>query len=168
LASEQRAAMHWVFRGIELLDKLENGEASEAEKKSLRLLTPLLKYYLGKKAVWAASEAMEVLGGNGYIEDWPMARMLRDAQVLTIWEGTTNVLTLDAFRAIKKESAHEAYFAEVESYAGEAPREVQSRLASMIEELGGALLALSNDAGAEHALRDWTDRAALVWRRALW
>ena len=49
------------------------------------------------------AEGVEALGGNGYIEDWPMARVFRDAQVLPIWEGTTNILVLDTFRAIRKE-----------------------------------------------------------------
>ena len=53
-------------------------------------------------ALRVASEGVEALGGNGYIEDWPMARVLRDAQVLPIWEGTTNILVLDAFRAIRR------------------------------------------------------------------
>jgi hypothetical protein len=47
---------------------------------------------------------MEALGGNGYIEDWPMAKVLRDAQVLPIWEGTTNVLALDTLRALSADS----------------------------------------------------------------
>ncbi|MHB8877608.1 MAG: acyl-CoA dehydrogenase family protein [Myxococcaceae bacterium] len=167
MAAEQRAALRWAFRGVELLDKVDGGEATAAEERSLRLLTPMLKYYLGKKGVWAASEGCEALGGNGYIEDWPMARVLRDSQVLPIWEGTTNVLTLDAFRAIKKVAAHEAFFAEVEELAGEAPSDIQSRVAPMIEELGGALASIATDPGAEHVLRDWTDRASLLWEVTL-
>ncbi len=167
LAAEQRAALRWAFRGVELLDKADAGEASAAEDRSLRLLTPMLKYYLGKKAVWAASEGVEALGGNGFIEDWPMARVLRDAQVLPIWEGTTNVLTLDAFRAIRKVAAHEAYFAEVEALAGEAPSDVQARLSPLLGELGSALAELGGDPRGEHALRDWTDRACLLWEVAL-
>ena len=167
LAAEQRAALRWAFRGVDLLDKVDGGEATPAEERSLRLLTPLLKYYLGKKAVWAASEGCEALGGNGYIEDWPMARVLRDAQVLPIWEGTTNVLTLDAFRAIRKVAAHEAYFAEVGALAGEAPADLETRLNPLISELQAALGELATDPGGEHALRDWTDRASLVWEVAL-
>jgi hypothetical protein len=50
---------------------------------------------------------MELIGGNGYIEDWVMPRLLRDAQVLPIWEGTTNILVLDTLRVAKKERSHE-------------------------------------------------------------
>ena len=61
----------------------------------------------GKLAVSCVSEAMELVGGNGYIEDWVMPRLLRDAQVLPIWEGTTNIVVLDALRVAKKERGHE-------------------------------------------------------------
>ena len=164
LVSEQRLALNWAFRGIELLDRADAGTATEAEKQTLRMLTPLLKYTLGKRAFAMASESVEVLGGNGYIEDWPMARVLRDAQVLPIWEGTSNILVLDAFRALKKDNMHEALFGEIESGAAEAPAAAQARLGSLLDELKNALVVLGSDPGAEHAFRDWTDRAALLWQ----
>jgi alkylation response protein AidB-like acyl-CoA dehydrogenase len=74
----------------------------------LRLLTPLLKLNTARLAVRAASEAIELLGGNGYIEESVTARFFRDAQVLPVWEGTTNILYLDALRWIVKERAHRA------------------------------------------------------------
>jgi acyl-CoA dehydrogenase len=55
-----------------------------------------------------------VFGGNGYMEDWPMARQLRDAQCHTIWEGTENICSLDVRRAIQGDAAHEALFARIE------------------------------------------------------
>lgn len=167
LVSEQRLALNWAYRGIELLDRVDFGNGTEAEKRTLRMLTPLLKYVLGKNAVRLASEAVEALGGNGYIEDWPIARVLRDAQVLPIWEGTTNILVLDAFRAVKKDAGHEMLFAELEQTIGHAPPDVQSRLSAMFDELKAALVDLSQDAGAEHAFKDWTDRAALLWMTSL-
>ncbi len=163
LVSEQRLALNWGFRGVELMDRLEGGRATEQERRALRLLTPLLKYVLGKLAVQLASEGVEALGGNGYIEDWPMARVLRDAQVLPIWEGTTNILVLDTFRAIKKGAGHEALFVELERGIGEAPADLQPQLSLATEELAMALTELSQDPRAEHAFRDWTDRAALLW-----
>lgn len=163
MACEQRVSLHWVFRGVALMDKVEGGRASEGEKRTLRVLTPLLKYWLGKRAVAVASEGVEALGGNGYIEDWPVSRVLRDAQVLPIWEGTTNILVLDAFRAIRKESAHEALFADLEALAREAPADLQAKLSAGVDELKAALVQLMGDARAEARLRDWTDRAALLW-----
>lgn len=163
MASEQRLALLWAFRGVKLMDTVDAGGGSEQERRTLRMLTPLLKYVLGKWAVRVASEGVEVLAGNGYIEDWPMARVLRDAQVLPIWEGTTNILVLDAFRALRKEGGHEVLFAEVEKFAGEAPTDVQSRVSALLDEAKHALVELSQDPKAEHAFRDWTDRAALLW-----
>ncbi len=163
LVSEQRLALLWVFRGVELMDAVDGGRASEAERRTLRMLTPLLKYVLGKWAVRSASEGLEVLAGNGYIEDWPMARVLRDAQVLPIWEGTTNILVLDAFRALRKEAGHEVLFAELEQALAAAPADLQARLGELLDELKHGLAELSADPAAEHAFRDWTDRAALLW-----
>jgi len=167
LAAESRVALHLVFRAVELLDRVDAGEATPKEAKALRLLTPLVKYSTAKRCVWAASEAIEALGGNGYIEDWPTARLLRDAQVLPVWEGATNVLVLDAFRAIRKESAHEGFFGELEALAADAPKDIRSALGTQTELLFEALGALGKDPGGEHALKDWTDRAAVVWSVAL-
>ena len=163
MACEQRLSLNWAFRGVSLMDRLENGRATEEDRRTLRMLTPLLKYVLGKLAVSICSEGVEALGGNGYIEDWPLARVLRDAQVLPIWEGTTNILVLDTFRALRKESGHEALFAELERGISESPADLQPRLTSMFEELKTALGELVSDATGEHAWRDWTDRASLLW-----
>jgi alkylation response protein AidB-like acyl-CoA dehydrogenase len=64
-------------------------------------------------ALGAASTALEIFGGNGYMTDWPMARQLRDAQCNTIWEGTENILCLDVRRAMRGEQAHLALVARV-------------------------------------------------------
>jgi acyl-CoA dehydrogenase len=167
LAAEERGALHWVFRAVELMDRADAGEATPRELQTLRLLTPLSKYYTAKRSVWAASEAIEALGGNGYIEDWPTARLLRDAQVLPVWEGATNVLVLDAFRAIRKDSAHEGYFAELEGLMADAPSDLRMALGQQLEVLHDGLGALGQDAQGEHALRDWTDRASVVWEVGL-
>jgi alkylation response protein AidB-like acyl-CoA dehydrogenase len=106
VGAEWLGALHLVFETISALDRADAG-GTERDRRLVRILTPLAKLHTGKLAVWAASECMELIGGNGYIEDFPMARLLRDAQVLPIWEGTTNILTLDVLRACAKESAHE-------------------------------------------------------------
>jgi len=106
LIVEHEAAMALVFETIRLLDLIDSGGGGDEAVRQHRLLLPLTKYYTGRLAVWAASEAMEVLGGNGYVEEFVTARLLRDAQVLPIWEGTTNILVLDAQRAMVKEEAH--------------------------------------------------------------
>ena len=74
-----------------------------------------------RQAVACASETLEAFGGAGYIEDTGLPRLLRDAQVLSIWEGTTNVLSLDALRtALKDEVACSSLKAEIESCAAAA------------------------------------------------
>ncbi len=63
-------------------------------------MTPIMKLTTGKQAVSVASEVLESFGGAGYVEDTGLPVLLRDAQVLPIWEGTTNVLALDTLRAL--------------------------------------------------------------------
>ncbi len=94
------AAFHLVFHAAHLLGRVERQATSGDEAALLRVLTPLAKLWTGKLAVGVASECCEALGGAGYIEDSGMPRLLRDAQVYPIWEGTTNVLALDVQRAI--------------------------------------------------------------------
>lgn len=101
---EFTAAFHLVFHAIELLGKDELGEATESERTVLRLLTPLIKLYTAKQAIALVSEALEAFGGAGYIEDTGLPQLLRNAQVLSIWEGTTNILSLDALRAMHQEN----------------------------------------------------------------
>ena len=105
LDARLHAAFHLTFHVVELLGREECELASEAELAILRLLTPVAKLYTAKEAVAVASEAMEAFGGAGYVEDTGIPRLLRDAQVLPIWEGTTNVLSLDVWRAIERTDA---------------------------------------------------------------
>jgi hypothetical protein len=88
-----------------LLGREESGTATDDERALLRLLVPIAKLMTGKQAVAVASEALESFGGAGYIETTGLPRLLRDAQVLPIWEGTTNVLSLDALRALGRTDA---------------------------------------------------------------
>jgi alkylation response protein AidB-like acyl-CoA dehydrogenase len=109
---ELRAGFMLAFRVVELLGKEESGTADEAELRLLRLLTPVAKLYTAKQAIAVASEAIEAFGGVGYVEDSGIPRMLRDAQVLSIWEGTTNVLSLDTLRAIEHDDALATWIAD--------------------------------------------------------
>jgi hypothetical protein len=83
----------------DLSDRADAGE-SEASA-ALRLLTPLFKMHGTERARICAAEGMEVRGGNGFIEDWPEGRLLRDVSVHAIWEGSGNVIALDVQRAIE-------------------------------------------------------------------
>jgi putative acyl-CoA dehydrogenase len=102
---EFRAGFLLAFRVVELLGKEECETATKSELQLLRLLTPVAKLYTAKQAIAVASEALEAFGGAGYIEDTGFPRLLRDAQVLSIWEGTTNILSLDALRAVERTDA---------------------------------------------------------------
>jgi hypothetical protein len=83
--------------------------AATASENVLRLLTPIAKYRACRDNVTVATGAMEARGGNGYIEDWPNARLVRDAHLGLLWEGTSNINALDAVqRAVGKARAHEA------------------------------------------------------------
>ena len=109
MAVEYAGGLHLTFHLGALLGKEECGEASDEELLLLRLLTPVAKLYTGKQAVAVASETLEAFGGAGYIEDTGLPRLLRDAQVLSIWEGTTNVLSLDVLRAAAQGDALGAF-----------------------------------------------------------
>lgn len=101
LEAELEAALHLAFRLAEGLGVVESGDGDVAgETALLRVLTPIVKLTTARQALAVTSEAVEALGGVGYIEDSGMPALLRDAQVLSIWEGTTNVLALDALRAV--------------------------------------------------------------------
>jgi alkylation response protein AidB-like acyl-CoA dehydrogenase len=83
---------------------------SEEDHRLLRILTPLGKYYIPKRGEYVTLEALEMRGGNGYVEDWVNARMLRDSIVNVVWEGSSNVIVLDVARAIAREGAAAALF----------------------------------------------------------
>jgi acyl-CoA dehydrogenase len=103
LQAEFAAAFMLSFFVVELIGKEENGELTEEEGHLLRLLTSINKLVTGKQAVACASEVLEAFGGAGYVEDTGLPVLLRDSQVLPIWEGTTNVLSLDTLRALSTE-----------------------------------------------------------------
>ncbi len=114
LAVAAEGCLHLTMRIAELLGCIECGRATEAERLLFRLGTSITKLYTAKQAVAAASEAIEAFGGQGYMEDTGIPRLLRDAQVLPIWEGTTNVLALDALRTLAKPGVRDALTAELE------------------------------------------------------
>jgi len=103
MAAEHEGALQLAFFVAELIGRDECSELDEHHARLLRLLTPIAKLTTAKQAVAVASEALECFGGAGYVEDTGLPVLLRDAQVLPIWEGTTNVLSLDALRALSKD-----------------------------------------------------------------
>jgi alkylation response protein AidB-like acyl-CoA dehydrogenase len=100
MQAEYEGAFHLAFFAVELLGRAEAGNASAEQLELLRMLTPIAKLTTAKQAVAALSEVIECFGGAGYVEDTGLPQLLRDAQVLPIWEGTTNVLALDTLRGL--------------------------------------------------------------------
>src|SRR5919205_1116136 len=96
-----------------------------------RFATAVLKYWICKRATPHAAEALECLGGNGYVEESPMPRLLRDAPLNGIWEGSGNVIALDVLRALSREAAGlEAFVAECRLAEGANAR-LDAHLASL-------------------------------------
>jgi putative acyl-CoA dehydrogenase len=120
LALEMEAAVALVMRLARAFDHPD--DAAEAAR--ARLLTPAVKYFVCKSAPAFIYEAMECLGGNGYVEEAPLARLYREAPVNAIWEGSGNVMCLDVLRALSRE--------------GEAGRHLIETLARETAELPGA------------------------------
>lgn len=108
MQAEFEAAFHLTFFLVALMGREESGDLPPEQGDLLRLLTSLAKLTTGKQGVVVASEVLEAFGGAGYVEDTGLPVLLRDSQVLPIWEGTTNVLALDALRAIGKDESLEA------------------------------------------------------------
>lgn len=101
LLAETAGAFQLAFYVAELTGRSETREISDDDAFLLRVLTPVMKLTTGKQSVMVASEVLETFGGAGYIEDTGLPVLLRDSQVLPIWEGTTNVLALDTLRALQ-------------------------------------------------------------------
>jgi acyl-CoA dehydrogenase len=96
LEAETRGAFLLAFELVELIGRQEADELSEEQRALLRLITPIAKLLTARQAVAVVSECIEAFGGAGYVEDTGLPALLRDTHVLPIWEGTTNVLSLDA------------------------------------------------------------------------
>ncbi len=173
LQVDYEATLALVVRASQLTGRVEAGVASEADAQVLRALMPVTKLFTAKYAVAGASEALEAFGGAGYIENTGLPALLRNAQVLSIWEGTTNVLSLDLLRAAVREHALAPLLADVaERMAGaDVPELAESvrLVASQAQSLGAAAAAWA-DAGqdaVEAGMRAFAMRVGTVYTAAL-
>ena len=172
MVDELEASQAFVWETLGLLDRIDSKQADEEDRRLHRLLTPMIKYHTARQAVRFASEAAEILGGNGYIENFITPRLLRDAQVLPIWEGTTNILVLDVLRSLRKEKAHEPLFRRLrQGLDAEVPAlsELKAFLSQEIDRLETALQELSSqemDLLTYHA-KTWSDRAIRLYEAVL-
>ncbi|OZI41023.1 DNA alkylation response protein [Bordetella genomosp. 1] len=94
---------------------LARAEAGEGDPALPRIMTPLIKFRACRDARKVTGDAMEVRGGCGYIEEWVEPRLMRDAHLGSIWEGTSNIVALDVLRAIRREQALPALRAHVDA-----------------------------------------------------
>lgn len=107
-----------------------------------RIAVPVTKLKVCRLGITMASDAIEIHGGNGYIENWPVARLLRDAQVNTIWEGPDNILCLDVRRGIERHQAHEQLLARLRDAVSVSEDDDVTRLVSArIADLEAAITA---------------------------
>jgi acyl-CoA dehydrogenase len=136
LIVDVEAAQAMVFDGT--------GATNHRQPRSVRqrIAVPVTKLKVCRLGITAASDAIEIHGGNGYIETWPVARLLRDAQVNTIWEGPDNILCLDVRRGIEQTRAHETLLARLHDAVSVSDAdETTGLVARRIEDLDAAITA---------------------------
>jgi putative acyl-CoA dehydrogenase len=135
MAMESEAATLLALRLARAFDRSAD---DERERSLMRLMTPIAKYWLCKRLPPLVTEAMECLGGNGYVEEAPLARLYREAPLHGIWEGSGNVICLDALRSIeRKPGAVQALLDEI-GLGGERLRRSAASISRMLKDLGSA------------------------------
>ncbi len=155
LALEAESAMLLAFR---LAAAFDASPADPRERELQRVLTPIAKYWLCKRMTPVAAEAMECLGGNGYVEESPLARLYREAPLNGIWEGSANVICLDTLRAVARSGEAVAVLMDEISTAPDA----------RIRDLAGAATRmLADSAGVERNARSIVEALALCVQASL-
>jgi putative acyl-CoA dehydrogenase len=158
LAVESEASTTAALRLAAATERAVSGDEREAAFR--RLALAVTKYWVCKRGPVHAAEALECLGGNGYIEESGMPRLLRESPLMSIWEGSGNVAALDALRAMAKQpESVEAFFAELDDAAG-----ADRRLADAVRALRTELADLTD---VESRARRLVERMALVLQGAL-
>jgi acyl-CoA dehydrogenase len=127
-----------------------------------RIAVPVTKLKVCRLGITMASDAIEIHGGNGYVETWPVARLLRDAQVNTIWEGPDNILCLDVRRGIERMQADEPLLARLRDAASVSDDDEATELEGAVAE--SRLYPLAQFMGDVYAGALLTEQAA--WERA--
>jgi alkylation response protein AidB-like acyl-CoA dehydrogenase len=146
------AARSVLFFVSKELEKSDSGD--EMARRRVRLLTPLIKFRACRDARKATGDAMEVRGGVGYTEEWSDPRLVRDAHLGSIWEGTSNIVALDVLRAIRREHCLEALLPAMNECIERAPRLLAGRLAASLDraaEFAHETASSKNDSHARQA-----------------
>ncbi len=157
LAIESEAAM-WL--GLRMSCAIDKGASDETEWTLARLLTPVSKFWICKRTPPFVAEALECMGGNGYVEDHVVARLYREAPLNGIWEGSGNVVALDVLRALGRHpEIADVFFAEV------APARGQNGL--LDKAIGELESQFSGDGPTEAGCRRFVSQLALVLQASL-
>ncbi len=156
LEIETQAATLMTMRLAETFDRADDDEGSALLQ---RIMTPVAKYWVAKRCSAVAYEALECLGGNGYVEESMMPRLFRESPLNAIWEGSGNVIALDLLRAMKREpEAVDAFVAEIELARG-----TDHRLDTAIDDLKTTLSSEISEA----ELRTLIEKMAIVLEGSL-
>ncbi len=170
--AEQALALSMLAAGYMDRARAGSNEASQV----IRILTPLVKFRACRDAISATRAAMETRGGNGYIEEWVNARMVRDSHIGVLWEGTSNINAIDVVRrAVSKARAHEVLHSVLHDKLAEAdlPGAFRQRLASALDKSFRFLAHVAADPAREHMARQASSglyhaasAAVLAWEGA--
>ena len=161
LAVECEAAVALMLRVARAFDEAQAGKNGAFA----RIATPVAKYWICKRVPQTVLESLECLGGNGYVEDGPMARLYRDAPLNGIWEGSGNVICLDVLRALEREpESRDALLAELGEAKG-ADKRYDALVVSLATDLGKR--NGGGGAGGEMAARALVERMALALEASL-
>jgi len=158
LALESEAATIW---GLRLAAACDRAATNEHEARLKRLGTAIAKYWVTKRAPAHTAEALECLGGNGYVEESIMPRLYREAPLNSVWEGSGNINCLDVLRAMQKEpEAVEAYFEEIATLAGGMDKRLDNAVTQIKDQL-------AQPEQLEERARRVVEQLALVMQGAL-
>lgn len=170
LPSEQARSM--VFQTAEALRRADAGDAEAL--RLARILTPLIKFRACRDARKVTGDAMEVRGGCGYIEEWSDPRLVRDAHLGSIWEGTSNIVALDVIRAIRREDSLTVLTAHLEKLLADTTMDgtLRTRLQDVMARTAALADAATADGGealarrAASALYHLSSAVAMAWESA--
>lgn len=154
--AEQALALSMLAAKYMDLSRAGDEEATQL----IRILTPLIKFRACRDAISAARASMETRGGNGYIEEWVNARLVRDSHIGILWEGTSNINAIDVVRrAVGKAKAHEALYALLQKKVAQLsmlPEAFRARLLTVVHKSFQFISAVAAAPQGEHMARQAT------------
>ena len=156
---------------FEAARSFDAAQSDDTQTPWARMATALAKYKTAEQAVWCTRKALELVGGNGYTEEYPVARQFRDAQVMTVWEGPEQIQALELMRLLIQENSGQAYLERLSTIHAALPDAMKTesdRLLTLNGEMSAALQRLAQDpAAAPQAGDEYLQRMADVLAYAL-